>query len=765
MNQETNQKKVENLIEQKEEKDFLAREEVKTMQKDMSRLREIEARRERERVAKIKTEEEIIRDQERQKMAEQASTERSLAEKEAKEREEKISRIREEREIKQSAFTQTETEKKEVATGEFRGALRETQNREEELRKRFMARVEAKAEGKEEVVPPPLPPIPPIAKVEKKPIETAKTLFKKPSSGQKVWVRVVLSLLIVAVLALAATFAYWYFSVRETTPIQKPENNTPVTPEPEVKVKELVIPPSLFYTESSQTLKISEISEVPFLLFQALQGKTEQGSVSRILLEDTKNIEILGLKEIFAAFNIAPPENFYDQLATSTTLFIYSQEEGNRLGMVTEITEEGLPEIMSLWEETMEQDMQSFFELLNKTEPALYSYFRDASYQETDFRFQTFSRQDLGIVYTVFDNYFILTTSWKSMEKALDKLKEAALSSFFSPDGGAEFVLENMNSQGKIGQLFFIGINGTTLTAETEKLIADIQPGGILLLKKNIIDEIQTKTLIRDIQRIALKNYGIPLFIGVDQEGGNISPVNFIREKTAQSEIKSADQAFAVGLSRGEELKDLGINLNLAPVLDETQPGDFLFSRAFQTTVDSDQTALAKALISGQKTASILTAIKHFPGYGDIAFDPEDKLATLDQSPQISLFETAAEAKPEFIMTSNVIYTAIDDELPFSFSPEGIALLKQSVGSDPLIMTDDLPQQSLIDKFSLKGVVTLPIKAGVDVLTFSNNWETTLPEAVRILKEAVQNEEISQEQIDDSVLKIIKLKKAYYYYE
>ena len=347
------------------------------------------------------------------------------------------------------------------------------------------------------------------------------------------------------------------------------------------------------------------------------------------------------------------------------------------------------------------------------------------------------------------------------MGKTLDKLREAPVSHFFSPGIGAEFVLANMDLKGKIGQLFFIGINGTTLTQETENLITSVQPGGVLLLKKNIVNEDQTKKLVQDLQQIALENYGIPLFIGVDQEGGVISPVNFIREKTGQSEIKTADQAYAVGLGRGAELKDLGINLNLAPVLDVAQPGDFLFSRAFQAT-DVQVDALVKALIAGQKTASILTAVKHFPGYGDIAFDPEDTLATLDETPPIALFKTAAQAKPEFVMTSNVIYSQIDPNLPFSFSEKGIALLKESVGENPLIMTDDLPQQSLIDKFSLKGVVTLPIKAGADILTFSLNWETTLPEAVRILKETVQNGEISQGRIDDSVSKIIELKQAYY---
>ena len=748
MNQDNNQKKAANLIDQKEEKDFLAREEVKTMEKDLSGLREVEARRERE----------------REELAQKASLERDLAEKEAEAREERIRKIREERGVKEDALVQTETEKSAAAAGEFRGALRETQTREEELRQKFLDRVAARAEGREEEAPvlSPLPPTPPEMKEEKLP-EITKASFKKPSSGQKVWIRIVLSLLVLSVLALVATFLYWYFGIREKTPVEEPEITTPVNPIPEQK--ELVIPPSLFYTENSETLEISQASEVPFLLAQALKSKIDLGSVNRILIEDTENVEILGLKGIFDSFGITPPDNFYSKLANDATLFVYSQEEGNRLGLVVKINDQaGLADTMASWEGTMEENFQSLFELIGKDEPALVSYFRDAEYQEVGLRFQTFSRDDLGIVYAISDDYFILTTSWKSMEKALDRLKEASLSGFFLPPangGGAEFVLANLDLQGKIGQLFFIGINGTTLTPETEKLIADVQPGGILLLKKNIVDEDQTRKLVRDIQQVSLKNYGIPLFIGVDQEGGEISPINFSKEKTAQSEIKTADQAYAVGLSRGEELKNLGINLNLAPVLDAAQPGDFVFNRAFQAT-NSVTRALAQALISGQKTADILTAVKHFPGYGEIAFDPEKKLATIDETPQISLFETVAQAKPEFVMTSNAIYSEIDPDLPFSFSQEGIALVKQSVGSEPLIMTDDLPQQSLIDRFSLKGVVTLPVKAGADILTFSTNWETTLPAAVRILGEAVQNKEIAQEQIDDSVLKIIQLKKVYY---
>ncbi len=759
MNQENN-KIVEDSIRPKEEKEFLAREEVRTMEKDLTRLREKEAQRERENVAKIKTIEEMAREKERQAQAIISAREREAAEKEAKDREERVKRLRMEREAKETTLGSEEIKKEESRTEDFRGVLQETQIKEEEERRRFLERVTAKAEGQiESGVSAPRPPAPPSSL----PVlpELPQSLVPKPSFSQKLWIRIILALLGITILAGVTTFLYWYFAVRETAP-EKPIDNTVETNKPA-----LVIPPSLFYVENSQSIKISQPNEIPFLLFQALQEKINQDFVTRILIEDTQNNKILGLKEFFEVLSTNFPSGLNDKLENDFTLFIYSQEEGNRLGLAVRIkNQEGLAELLASWEGTMENDLGKIFELFGKglDEPALISHFRSAQYQDTNFRFQTFTRQDLGIVYTIYHDYFILTTSWKSLEEALDRLKEAATSSFFSPGQGAEFVLADMTLKEKIGQLFLIGIDGTALTPEVQKTIENIQPGGILLLKRNIENETQTENLIHDLQQISLSQSGIPLLVGVDQEGGAICTIGFGQEKTSQSEITTAEQAYAVGLNRGEELKNLGINLNLAPVLDTTKSGDFVFDRSFQK--DAQESGLfAKALVSGQKEASILTAVKHFPGYGDIAFDPEDKLAVVDSTPEVSLFATVTQAQPEFVMTSNVIYSKVDPNVPFSFSEKGINLLKESVGPEPLIITDDLPQTSLIDKFSLKGVVTLPIQAGVDILTFSNNWGTTLQEAVRLLEEAVRNGEISEARINASVLKIIKLKKVYYHYE
>ncbi|GAG64568.1 unnamed protein product, partial [marine sediment metagenome] len=223
------------------------------------------------------------------------------------------------------------------------------------------------------------------------------------------------------------------------------------------------------------------------------------------------------------------------------------------------------------------------------------------------------------------------------------------------------------------------------------------------------------------------------------------------------------DQAYLVGQNRGKELAELGINLNLAPLLDYNPPAthykDFIFKRSFQKDPEIIG-ELAGALTQGQKEAGIFVAMKHFPGYGGISFNPEEKLATLEKIPEISQFQKTTEAFPEMIMTSNVIYEELDENLPFSFSEKGIQFLKNNVEKDCLIISDDLSQNSLLDKFSLKEIVTLPIKAGVDILIFSG-WRIPATEGVLALQEAVEveNEEISEKRINQSVLKIIKLKQ------
>lgn len=322
---------------------------------------------------------------------------------------------------------------------------------------------------------------------------------------------------------------------------------------------------------------------------------------------------------------------------------------------------------------------------------------------------------------------------------------------FFKPETPKVFSQDQ-----KIGQLFMIGIEGKTVTSEVETLIKTLHPGGILLLKKNIESEVQVKKLTSDLQKIALADTGIPLIIAVDQEGGQISRIDWVN-KTPQSAINTEEEAFNIAKERGSGLKSLGINLNLAPLLDSANEGDFIFERTFQKTLDIIGN-FGKKMIEGQNAAGILTAVKHFPGYGNISFNPEDNQATLLKIPEISQFQKANEASPSFIMVTDVIYKDIDGTTPFVFSKKGIDFLREKIAGNYLIISDDLDQRGFLTKTPLVDIISMPIKAGVNFLIFSGY--ILKPESgISAFKDAVLQKKITDLEINENFTKILKLKE------
>jgi len=654
------------LATQKEEKlEFLKREEIRTMAKDLSRLREAEAQKERERIAALQLE--------------------------------KI---------------------KKAAEGEPR-------------------------QGREEKIIPHGTPEKPLEEKPAKEVLISKPLLKRPSSFQKVLAR---GVVVFFCLLLISGLFYWALGTKRppTKGVTPPPTGEEIPPEEGViKKPEIIISPSLLSITETRTLEISKNEEIPESFNRLMAEELQKGEFLRVVIKNIDENRLASLEDLFGAFQIeASDEGISKKLEADYTLAIYPQEQGKRIVFVVKIGEEGgLAELLKNWEGKITKE--GVFVSGNKV-PTLLSYFKTSSYQNVSFRYLTISKEDSGICYLLFDNYFVFATSFESLKKAIEQVKQ-------------EVELSALRE--KVGQLFIVGFEGKEISPQLEEFIKKYKPGGVLLLSKNIESQEQLKNLISGLQEISLKETGFPLFIAADQEGKSLARIGFLSEKTDQSEIKNADEAEQVGLKRGEELKELGVNLNLAPVLDVVSPGDFLFDRSFQKPA-GETGALAKSLISGQKAAGILTCMKHFPGYGGISSSPEEELGTLPKVPEISQFKKAAEANPEIIMTSNLIYQQIDSSLPFPLSAKAIRYLKDNLGQEILIVSDDLDQNSLLEKFSLKDIVKKPVEAGVDILIFSGYRlpaEKGLDEALQ----AVQNKEISLEKIDKAFSRIIQLKKTF----
>lgn len=318
------------------------------------------------------------------------------------------------------------------------------------------------------------------------------------------------------------------------------------------------------------------------------------------------------------------------------------------------------------------------------------------------------------------------------------------------PPSSARVTLNSLSKEQKIGQRFIIGFQGTTVTPTLEQKIKNFHPGGVLLLERNIQDEEQLKELVNELQEIALEDTGLPLLIAVDQEGKPLCRIDWLN-CVAPSAIEKKGRAYEVGLKRGKELKRLGVNLNLAPVLDKSYPGDYVYPRTFQADNSGE---LAVSFISGQRK-NVFNALKHFPGYTTVDFDPEkERLAELDFVPDINQFKTAMEANPAMVMSSNVIYSKFSN-YPLTLSSSGIDFVREKL-KPGLIISDDLASQVLKEKYGLEKVVSRAAKVGVDVLLVAGFEKPADPErAIKHLRE----KKVDIEQLNRSLLKIIKLKQ------
>lgn len=327
---------------------------------------------------------------------------------------------------------------------------------------------------------------------------------------------------------------------------------------------------------------------------------------------------------------------------------------------------------------------------------------------------------------------------------------------------GSDGTLQDLTLEQKVGQLFLVGFEGTEVTPEIRELFEAVHPGGVILFGRNITDEAQLARLIADLQELAAADSGQPLFVAIDQEGGQIVRISWIGDDVSQAQVASPQQAYDLGLARARSLAELGFNLNLAPVLDMGVPGDFLtrYGRTFPGS-PREVGELGASVICGQRDGGILSTAKHFPGYGGITYDPEnDKLAVEPDLPEFSQFQAAAAAEPEFVMTANVIYTALDPELPFTLSPAGISFLKKEVQGEYLVISDDLASKVLKEAYGLEGAVTRAAVAGVDVLLISGHEAGDVHAAFNAVLDAVRDGDIAEEVVDERIIRILRLKES-----
>jgi len=324
----------------------------------------------------------------------------------------------------------------------------------------------------------------------------------------------------------------------------------------------------------------------------------------------------------------------------------------------------------------------------------------------------------------------------------------------------SEKLLSTMTLEEKVGQMFIMGFWGTQPDYYITKMIQERNIGGVILFKYNVKDKTQLIKLTSDLQTLTKK---VPLFISIDQEGGVVSRLttNIVSEITAQSEIKTEKEAYNISKKRARELKALGISMNFSPVLDNIQKQDsFLYDRVFR----GDISLLGNEMISGYWDGDIVAVPKHFPGHPDDATDshkglPQTKIPETEFDTYASQFKDVILNKDtQAIMVGHILFKQIDSQNPSSLSSKIITeILRNKYGFDGVVITDDMQMGALTESFGISETAVKAVTAGNDILIYSGEPEEQA-QAYNAIISAVKNGTLSEERINESVLRILTLK-------
>ena len=325
----------------------------------------------------------------------------------------------------------------------------------------------------------------------------------------------------------------------------------------------------------------------------------------------------------------------------------------------------------------------------------------------------------------------------------------------------------------RIGQLIMAGISGLLVDDGTEALIRDYNIGGIILFSRNIQDPLQLAKLCRELQDRALKYHDRPLFLAVDQEGGRVArlkdPFTLFEGNSAIGRSdRSVEKAMEFGETTAREMKLVGLNMNLAPVVD-VQRGEVEKHLAGRSFGEDPETValLGRTVIASLQGNGVMAVAKHFPGLGRTSVDPHFQLPRididLDEMEAINLppFRAAIHEGVSAIMTSHAIYPAIDSGNPATLSP-GILinLLREKMAFEGLIITDDLEMGAIAKQQGVAEGACQAFQAGADILLICKDQEKVL-ESIKLLRNKMLQDEIKLDRLDQSLGRIEKTKSRF----
>lgn len=328
------------------------------------------------------------------------------------------------------------------------------------------------------------------------------------------------------------------------------------------------------------------------------------------------------------------------------------------------------------------------------------------------------------------------------------------------------YKMDNLSIDEKIAQMLIVYYIGDEYDENLSNIIKEVKPGGFILMSDNITTYDRTLNFVKGMQN----DSDIPMIISTDEEGGSVQRIKGIRDISVTDipymyylgQTKDKNLAYKVGEIIANELRTIGVNLTYAPVMDiYSNPNNTVIGKRSFGSDPNTVYDMATSLKNGIEDNLVNTCIKHFPGHGDTETDSHFEIPiinkTLDELENSDLLPFIKSINDtNMIMVGHIALPKItNSSIPASLSKEIVTdLLKNKYNYKGLVITDALNMRSLTNNYSNKEIYTMAINAGVDLLLMPNGSKN----AIKYIKEAIDDEEIDINTINESVRKILTYK-------
>lgn len=337
-----------------------------------------------------------------------------------------------------------------------------------------------------------------------------------------------------------------------------------------------------------------------------------------------------------------------------------------------------------------------------------------------------------------------------------------------------------MSLEEKVLQMFMVtpealtGAGSVTQAGpQTQAAVNQYPVGGLIYFRNNIVSEEQFSTMIRNIQQYSQERIGLPLLIGVDEEGGTVrrvtgrgfADVPDIGDMYDIGATGDASKAYEVGSQIGSYLKRFQFNVDFAPDADVfSNPNNTVIGRrSFGSDADLVG-AMVEQEVIGLQEQGVYAALKHFPGHGDTSEDSHNGMATswktMEEIRTCELipFQKGIDAGAKFVMVGHISYPNIlSSDIPASLSYTMVTdILRTEMGFDGVVITDAMNMGAIANRYHSSEAAVKAVEAGVDLILMPNDFASAYQGVVNAVKEG----RISEERINQSLERILKIKFA-----